>query len=329
MADGVVDSVDSPLAVLGEICTCLLPSRNVLDASASAELLGAVLPGKPVTSRERPVPLAISPDRLKGVDCNLIPASGKHVHVVGTVASRTVLIGGRILQSSSRTVVLRSPEKTRQPWSHYLNRPGTVETVSRLGAGAAGLLADGHLRCYGHDQLDLTSISERMATFARVDPRLDQNMPFHAATTRLRWAAEVSTQPDQLPCFSFRLDGETERSVRLTLGPGDIPAAQRLCEDLACHDWLLTTIGHAAGYFGTVDVTDMVLDQLAPMLDQLVPLWMPGAHAAPRLRQLWAGLEADPGFTRQWTARIGQLRDRMTAATLQMLRHAKITSNDW
>ncbi|PXX65584.1 hypothetical protein DFR70_104649 [Nocardia tenerifensis] len=321
---------DSPLAVLGEIHTCLLPSRNVLDLPASSELLSAVQPGSTVSSRERPIPLAISPNRVEGVDCDLIPLSGKHVHVIGTIASRAVVVGGRILQGSSQTRVTRAQEAARQPWSHYLSMPGTVEAVSKLGDAPAGRLADGHLRAHEEDQLDLTSISQRMSTFIRVDPRLDQRMPFRAGTTRLRWAVEVDPDANELPRFAFRLVGKRVRSVRLTMAEPDMAAAQRFCEDLAAHDWLLTTISQMADRGGASDhETDMLLDQLVPMLDQLVPLWMPGAHASPGLRRLWAELESDPGFTRQWTARVGQLRDRVTTETLKALRHSKIISHDW
>ncbi|WP_433660589.1 SCO2521 family protein [Nocardia sp. CA-128927] len=325
-----MNSVDSPLAILGEIHTCLLPSRNVLDMPASIELLSAVQPGSTVTSRERPIPLVISPNRVEGVDCNLIPLSGKHIHAIGTVASRTVVVGGRILQGSSQTRVTRARESSRQLWSHYLSRPGTVEAVSKLGVASPGRLADGHLQSRADDQLDLTSISQRMSTFIRVDPRLDQKMPFRAGATRLRWAVEVAPDVNQLPHFAFRLVDKKLRSVRLTMAEPDVAAAQRFCEDLALHDWLLTTISQVAERVGPSDrETDMLLDQLVPMLDQLVPLWMPGAHTSPRLRQLWAELETDPGFTRQWTARVGQLRDRMTTETLKALRHSKIISHDW
>ncbi|MFI6171024.1 SCO2521 family protein [Nocardia sp. NPDC051052] len=328
MTDVLADSDEPPLVVLGEIHTCLLPSQHVLDTAASIELLSAVQQGLTVTSRERPMPLVISPNRFEGVDCDLIPASGKHIHVIGTIASRTVVIGGRVLQGSSQTRVMRSQD--RQPWSYYLSRPGTVDAVSHLGTGPAGRLVDGHLRSQGDDKLDLTSISQRMSTFARVDPRLDQKMPFRAGTTRLRWAVEVDAGSNELPRFAFHLAGNTLRTVRLTLGGQDIAAAQRFCEDLAIHDWLLTTIGQVADRAGRNDhETDTVLDQLVPLLDQLVPLWMPGAHTAPQLRPLWVDLESDPGFTRQWTARVGQLRDRMTTATLTALRHSKIISHDW
>ncbi|WP_019932741.1 SCO2521 family protein [Nocardia sp. BMG111209] len=329
MSSAVVGAAEHTVSVLGEIHTCLLPSRNVLDTSAVVELLGAVKPGSTVTSRERPVPLVVSPNRVEGVDCLLIPALGKQVHIIGTVAAHVVVVGGRILQSSTMSRVIPTKNRARQPWSHYLSMPGTVEAVSKLGADAGARLADGFLRPGGGDRLDLTSISQRMSTSVRVDPRLDQGVPFRAGTTRLRWAVEIGA-PGERPGFVFRLDTDSQRSVRLIVPAPEVAAAQRFCEDLAVHDWLLTTIGQVADRFGPVDQeVGRLLDQLAPVLEQLAPLWMPGAHTPAALRGPWAQLEADPGFTRQWTARVGQLRDRMTTATLHALRNSKISSSDW
>src|SRR6266568_9202024 len=166
--DTVTSPGDPVLAVFGEIQTCLLPSRHVLDTPASVELLSSVRSGGTVTSRERPVPLVISPGRLEGIDCNLAQYSrarnpGKRVHVIGTVASRTVVIGGRILQGSACTRVVRAPDSDRQLWSYYLTKPGVIEAVSSLGDAPGGPLADGYLRPPADDVLDLTSISTRMS----------------------------------------------------------------------------------------------------------------------------------------------------------------------
>ncbi|MQY17694.1 SCO2521 family protein [Nocardia macrotermitis] len=323
-----LDSDEPVLSVLGQIQTCLLPSRQVLDAPASVELLSAMKFGRPVVSRERPVSLAISPDRLEGVDCSLAQyradrAEGKRVHVIGTVASRMVVIGGRILQSSSQTTVIRARRSDRRLWAHYLSKPGTIEAVS--GAASGGSLVDGYLRPPAEDLLDLTSICGRMSNLTRVDFRLDQRVPIRrTGTTRLRWAVEVG-EPSKCPLsFSFRLDDDTTRSVRIILPQQHIAAAQRFCEDLATHDWLLTAVGRVAESFRAFETQpDAVLDELSPVLDELVPLWMPGAHASPLLRPIWEGLEFDPGFSRQWTARVGQLRDRMTTTTLKALQHSK------
>lgn len=328
MADAEVRPDEPPLAMFGEVQTCLLPSRQVLDTAASVELLSAMKLGSAVTSRERPVPLVISPNRLEGVDCNLAQGrpdrtEGKRVHVIGTVASRTVVVGGRVMQGSSQTMVVRAQGSDRQPWAHYLSKPGTVEALSA--SASSGSLVEGYLRPSAEDLLDLTSICGRMSNLTRVDPRLDHRIPFrHAGTTRLRWAVEVGEPAEHALPFSFRLEDDTLRSVRIVLPRKHIAEAQRFCEDLATHDWLLTAIGRVAGRFGAFETRpDTVLDELSPVLDELVPLWMPGAHASPRLRPIWEGLESDPGFTRQWTARVGQLRDRMTTTTLKVLQHSK------
>ncbi|WP_067898478.1 SCO2521 family protein [Nocardia vaccinii] len=323
-----VDSGDSVLAMFGEIQTCLLPSRQVLDAPASVELLSAMKFGSAVVTRERPVPLAVSPNRLEGVDCNLSQyrvdgTGGKRVHVIGTVASRAVVIGGRVLQGSSQTTVIRAHGSDRQPWAHYLSRPGTIEVVS--GSASGGSLVDGYLRPPAEDLLDLSSICGRISNLTRVDRRLDQRIPFRrAGTTRLRWAVEVGESSERALPFFFRLDDDTVRSVRIVLPRQHITEAQRFCEDLATHDWLLTAIGRVAEGFGVFQTRpDVVLDELSRVLDELVPLWMPGAHASPLLRPIWDGLESDPGFTRQWTARVGQLRDRMTATTLKVFQRSQ------
>ncbi|QIS08719.1 SCO2521 family protein [Nocardia arthritidis] len=325
----------TPVAAFGEIHTCVLPSSNVLDNSAVLELLGTVKPGAAMTSRERPVPLVISPNRVEGIDCDLTQSSGKVVHAIGTVLARVVVVGGRVLQSSAQTRVAPAAERTRQPWSHYMGRPGTIEAVTKLGADAGARLTDGYLRTDNPDRpdpavvnsrLDLAAIGWRLLKLIRVDDRLDQQVRLRAATTRLRWAVEVAAEPEQRPRFGFRLDNETLRSVRLIVAEEDIAAAQRFCEDLAVHDWLLTTIGQVADRFDPANHEAATL--LAPVLEQLVPLWMPGAHTPPRLREAWADLESDPGFTRQWTARVGQLRDRIATATLEALRNSRI-SNDW
>lgn len=317
------------LAVFGEVQTCLLPSREVLDIPATVELLRTVKLGSAPTSRERPVPLVMSPSRLEGVDCHLAQCrpdrtSGKRIRGIGTVSSRSVVIGGRILQASSQTEVVRGTGSDRRPWSHYLSKPGTIETISGAPSGRA--LADGYLHSPAGERPELASICQRMANLTRVNPQLDQEIPFRgAATTRLRWAAEVAAPSgDSLP-FSFRLDDDTVRTLRITVLHGDIAEIRRFCEDLAVHDWLLTTISRVAGASGGFGARPGAMaTDLLPVLDELVPLWMPGTHTVPGLDRIWSDLEADPGFTRQWTARVGQLRDRMAGATLRASQQVKV-----
>lgn len=317
------------LAVFGEVQTCLLPSRQVLDIPAAVELLSTVKLGTAPTSRERPVPLVMSPSRLEGVDCHLAQCrpdrtNGKRIRGIGTVSSRSVVVGGRILQASSQTEVVRGTGSDRRPWSHYLSKPGTIETISGSPTGRA--LADGYLHSPAGERPELASICQRMANLTRVNPHLDQEISFRgAATTRLRWAAEVADSSDGSLPFSFRLDDDAVRSLRITVVHSDIAEIRRFCEDLAVHDWLLTTISRMSGASGGFGVrSDMLATELPAVLDELVPLWMPGTHTASRLHRIWSDLEADPGFTRQWTARVGQLRDRMTSATLRVSQQVKV-----
>ncbi|MGV9677460.1 SCO2521 family protein [Nocardia sp. NPDC003482] len=319
----------APLVVLGEIRTCLLPTAAALTRDEAGELL-ALMPGRDVLWRERPGTLAISPTMAVGVDCAL-PMGADAVRIVGTVATRVVLVGGRLLQSSARTRVVRAAERRRRTWSHYLGRKGVTEVIDRLPerTTAENALAEGYLGGDDRpDTLDMASISERLLGRVRADERLDQSPPIHARTTRLRWIAHV--RGDVAPTVRLRLDDATTRTVRLALrSEPDLDAAQRFCEDLATHDWLLTTLAatleKADRFAGT---SRERLDILGPLLQHLTGLWMPGAHTPPTMRALWKNLQTEPGFSRQWTTLTDRLRDNVSVATLDALRH-KAFETDW
>ncbi|RJO77948.1 hypothetical protein D5S18_06640 [Nocardia panacis] len=321
----------TPLIALGEVRTCLVPASAALHRAEASELL-ALVPGRRVRWRERPSSLAISPTTAVGVDCELVLPGQEPARVVGTVAEYAVVTGGRILQASTVTRVLRATERRRQTWSHYLSRVGVTEAVSKLGERetATDNLADGYLDgAPTPDTLDLASIGERLLGRLRSDPSLDQKAPIQAATTRLRWTARIGGAAG--PRLALRLDDETTRSTRLIVREeADLAAAQRFCEDLAAHDWLLTITDAAieeADRFPTSSRDQMEI--LAPVLEHLAHLWMPGAHTPPALRGLWKDLQADPGFSRQWTARVGQLRDRISVAQWEDLRRTRIGRTDW
>jgi hypothetical protein len=343
----------APLVVLGEVGTCLLPSSTALGRDRADELL-ALMPGRPVSWRERPSTLAVSPTTAVGVDCDLVldlDAAAKNaagpdipgsdlggatpgtVRIVGTVGTRIVLAGGRILQSSAHTQVARAGERRRLPWSHYLSRKGFTEVIDvippeRPTAGAA--LAEGYLSdaIVDGDILDLASISRRLLGRIRTDSRLDQSPPVQVGTTRLRWTALVGGAAG--PAVRLHLDDDTVRSVRLVVRKeSDLSAAQRFCEDLAAHDWLLTVVADAldqADHFRPLSRDR--LDILSPLVQHFTGLWMPGAHTPPALRTLWRDLQNDPGFTRQWTTLRDRLRDGISIATLHALQH-KDFDQDW
>ncbi|NUP28444.1 MAG: hypothetical protein HOQ36_23350 [Nocardia sp.] len=321
----------TPLVVLGEVRTCLLPSATALTRAEAGELL-ALLPGCGVRWRERPGTLGLSPTTAVGVDCDL-RLGEQSARIVGTVATSLALAGGRVLQSSARTRVVRSAERRRQTWSHYISQKGVTEVVTRIPERmtAGNGLADGYLAAAplpGSAPLDLASISERLLARVRADSRLDQSPPVQAGTTRLRWTARVGGSSG--PAATLHMDDDTVRSVRLIVRDEvDLDAAQRFCEDLAAHDWLLTVLADV------LDEADRFaphsrerIDILAPALEHLAGLWMPGAHTPPVLRALWKDLQNDPGFSRQWNTLVGRLRDNIAVATLSALRH-KIFDAEW
>ncbi|MFI1915721.1 SCO2521 family protein [Nocardia sp. NPDC020380] len=330
-----MSEVTEPLVLLGEVRTTLLPSSGALAGREASALL-SLLPGQRVLLRERPLALAVSPSSAVGVDCQLATVSKSESRAVGTVAAHAVLVGGRIAQSSAATKVVRAADTNRRPWSHYLTQVGSVELIHRIGddTTAAVDLTEGYLEGSTAGTLDLASISDRLLTQVRMDGRLDQRPPVRTAATRVRWAARVAPPVGGAvrgrTLFAFRLEDESTRSVRIMVPTvRDLAAVQRFCEDLAVHDWLLTTLASALSDASRNEPHRDTAELLSPLLEQLVHLWMPGAHTPPRLRELWTRLEADPGFTKQWTAQIGQLRDRLAVATLDALRSAKISTTEW
>ncbi|PXX63273.1 hypothetical protein DFR70_106333 [Nocardia tenerifensis] len=321
----------TPLIALGEVRTCVVPASAALHRAEASELL-ALVPGRRVLWRQRPGTLAVSPTVPVGVDCELA-LPGPALRVVGTVASRAVVLGGRVLQSSVCTRVARAVEPDRQTWSHYLSAVGRTEVLGRIGDRAAvhDALRDGYLDGRpSADTLHLSSIGERLLARLRTDRRLDQRAPLQSMTTRLRWAATIGGSTG--PRLSLRLDDESVRSAWVVVRcEADLAQAQRFCEDLAAHDWLLT-VGAAA--LAEADRFPAIGRErpeiLAALLEHLAHLWMPGAHTPQGLRGLWKGLQSDPGFSRQWTALIGQARDRLSVAQWDCLsRGIRVDTSEW
>ncbi|MBQ0985064.1 hypothetical protein KBZ10_11150 [Streptomyces sp. F63] len=307
--------------VCGEVRTCLLQTFASLPAAAAGELL-RIRADERVRISERPNLHAVSPDVLTGVDCRLPTATGARVRAVGTVAARAVLTEGRVLQS---TAYFRCPGRgaePRRPWGHYLVRPGVVEPLGRLPARAVadGVLADRRLP----GELDLGAISERLLGDLLRHPLLDQRPPFKSRRTRLRWAALRARDGDGPSIERFTLAEDGLRTVELRLPERTEPAAcAGLCEDLALHDWLLTTLVRMVerSRLGSVDGHEAVM-ALRPAVDHLLHLWMPRARVDTTLGPLWEVLEREPGFTRQWRTLVQRIRDQLALQAIPLLREA-------
>ncbi|MFI6460484.1 SCO2521 family protein [Streptomyces sp. NPDC050528] len=291
-------------AMVGEIRTVLLTNARALPPQTVAALLDLV-PGAPVRVRERPLRRALSPDLLHGVDCPLITRPGARVNSVGTLAARAVVTGGRVAQGSARAVLDVGGER-RLPWSHYMARPGIVELNGRAApSDVAARFPAGR----DPDSLDPGAVGEALLDRLRDSPLLDRRPPLRARRTRLRWSATVGADR-----FSgaFTLADQEVRTLRLTLTSTDTTPDQlvSLCEDLALHDWLLTTVSRV------VEHDRGRLDDLRTTVEQLLHLWLPGIDLPPELLAVWEGLERAPGLSRQWHAQVERIRHRLTLRAL-------------
>ncbi|WP_369270923.1 SCO2521 family protein [Streptomyces sp. R11] len=293
----------------GEVRTCLLPSFQALDARAAAQLL-RLRGDVHVRVSERPSMYVLSPEILTGVDCRLPAANGTKVRGVGTVAARAALTEGRLLQSTAYFSLPAAGPDMRRPWGQYLVRPGLVEPFGKLPQQAT---AEGVLRGAGRGELDLGMISEGLLAQLRRHALLDRRVPFKSAPTRLRWVARRTPAGERASLANFTVAEGGLRTVELRL-PEDVPAsaAAGLCEDLALHDWLLTTVQHMLdnNRIGAIDGPSVV-EALHPVVVHLLHLWMPRAHVDPALGHLWDVLEDKPGFSRQWENLSRRIRDRL------------------
>ncbi|MFE5889223.1 SCO2521 family protein [Streptomyces sp. NPDC056462] len=293
----------------GEVRTCLLPSFQALDARAAAQLL-RLRADVHVRVSERPSMYVLSPEVLTGVDCRLPAANGTKIRGVGTVAARAALTEGRLLQSTAYFSLPAAGPDMRRPWGQYLVRPGLVEPFGKLPQQAT---AEGVLRGAGRGELDLGMISEGLLAQLRRHALLDRRVPFKSAPTRLRWVARRTPAGERASLANFTVAEGGLRTVELRL-PEDVPAsaAAGLCEDLALHDWLLTTVQHMLdnNRIGSIDGPSVV-EALHPVVVHLLHLWMPRAHVDPALGHLWDVLEDKPGFSRQWENLSRRIRDRL------------------
>lgn len=310
------------MLVVGEVRTGLLQSF----AAASQPDVAAVLrlaPGERVRSSERPVAHAVSPDLVTGVDCQIPAVSGARVRGVGTVTAHAVVVGGRVLQGSVFTQLARGGSDRRLPWSHYLSEPGVVELIGRFDRGdvTKGFLADP----LPATALDLGALSEQVIRQVQANARLDHVAPFKSRRTRLRWVARIGGAA----AGEFVIVDDTLRTFSLS-SDAPLSAIVELCEDLALHDWVLTTVLRIVerSQIGALTGAE-VLARLRPAIDHLLHLWMPGARVASVLLPVWESLERRPGFSLQWQATVSRIRDQLAVHTLETLNMLRPNGSEW
>ncbi|WP_148086343.1 SCO2521 family protein [Micromonospora sp. HM5-17] len=305
------------MLTLGEVHTGLLQNSTALSLDHTTQLLD-LLVGQRVRRSERPIAYAVSPDQLTGVDCRLPTASGRVTRGVGTVVSHAAVTGGHVVQGSTYTRLDRAASNRRLIWSHYLSRPGRVETIGKVDFSD---VAQGFLSPAPQPQtLNLGAVSARLMDVVQSSPRLDRRPPFRTKRTRLRWAIRPAPDATAEPRGTFRVESDTLRTLELTAPHDDVSALVELCEDLALHDWLLTTLLSLMEFSLTGPGTRaQKIDRLRPAIDCLLHLWMPAARLDESVLPVWRDLEHRPGFTRQWQTSVTRIRDQVTLSTIALL----------
>jgi hypothetical protein len=305
------------MLTLGEVHTGLLQHATALPQAQVARMLN-LREGETVLRSQRPTAYAVSPDLLTGVDCRLPSDSGRLVRGAGTVVSRAIITGGRILQGSSHTEITGSRETRRLPWSHYLSNPGRVEAVGRVDWPD---VRNGYITGKAWpNSLNMGAISARAMDTVQQSSLLDRRPPFRAQRTCLRWVVLATPEAPPRAEGTFTVQSETLRTLELRVGPGDIRDAIGLCEDLALHDWLLSTLVSLLELTLTSPrpVTEKI-SRLSPAIEHLLHLWMPGARVSDDVLPIWQDIEKRPGFSRQWQASVNWIRDQIAIGTMALL----------
>ncbi|MFI7547315.1 SCO2521 family protein [Actinoplanes sp. NPDC049599] len=305
------------MLIAGEVHTGLLRGSDPVTADRARRLVDLVV-GEPVLVSHRPMAYVRSPEIPVGVDCGIGGAgAGRRVRGVGTALQRAAITGGHVVQGSAATTLVRAGGSTRQPWSHYLTRPGVIETLGRTRWDEVAEALTGTDR--PGPTLDLGAMAGRVADrVQRAAPR-GGPAPLRASRTRLRWTARPGEQP--LVRFSVRADDLRLLELSVPAEPAGLAGElTALAEDVALHDWLLSTLLELVGKsaLGVVD-RQAALQRLVPAIDYLLHLWMPGARGGEISAAVWASLDRRPGFSRQWQTLVHRIRDQLSAGAVAAL----------
>jgi len=305
------------MLIVGEVHTGLLRGRDPVTGDIASRLVDLVA-GEPVVVSERPLAYVRSPEKPVGVDCPLVEAGpARQVRGIGTAVHRAAITGGHVVQGSAYATVVRADQGARLPWSHYLARPGHIETLGRAKWGelAESFAAPQH----ADSALDLGAVAGRAADdVQRSAPRSGQ-VRLRSARTRLRWVARAEATDDEAG-VRFVLRRDELRVLRLSAPAASAGALAAVCEDVALHDWLLTTLIELVrkAAIGVVPRAE-ALDRLLPAIDYLLHLWIPGARGDELTDRVWAALERGGGFSRQWETLVHRIRDQLSVGAVAAL----------
>ncbi|MDG4772711.1 SCO2521 family protein [Solwaraspora sp. WMMD792] len=302
----------------GEVHTGLLQNSTPLTTDRAAEVLSPLC-GAQLQRFERPMQRIITADRPIGVDCRLPAASGGNPHVVGTVLWHAGITGGHLAQSNVFAAVVPAAERRRMPWEHYTAFPGRLELLSDAKPED---LTQGYLHGRSRpNDLDTTAIATQAFDRLQRSQLLDRRPTLRTRRTRLRWTATGTGKTPQPITVTFRMVSEDLRTVDVKVADEFVPGVLGLCEDLALHDWLLTTVSRLLELTLTTRLGPVEkADQLRPAVEYFLHLWMPGARVDEVLKPVWQELDRRPGFSRQWDTSVARVRDQISLGTIELLK---------
>ena len=301
------------MLIAGEVHTGLLRGPDPVTSDQARRLVDLVV-GEPVLVSQRPTAYVRSPEIPVGVDCGIGPAGAtRRVRGVGTALQRAAITGGHVVQGSAVATLVPADGSARQPWSHYLTRPGVIETLSRTRWDEVAAALSGAAR--PGSALDLGAIAGQVADRVQRSAPGGGPAPLRASRTRLRWTARAGD-----PLVRFTVRSDDLRLLELSVA-GDPAGLARelaaLAEDVALHDWLLSTLLEIVGKsaLGVIE-RQAALQRLVPAIDYLLHLWMPGARGGETAGAVWAGLDRRPGFSRQWQTLVHRIRDQLSVGAV-------------
>jgi hypothetical protein len=294
--------------IVGEVDTGLLRGRDLSSGDDGRRLVDLVA-GERVLVSTRPRAYVRSPQRPVGVDCDL--GALRRTRGIGTVMQRAAITDGQVVQGSAYATLATADGSARRPWSHYLARPGVVEMIGRVRDED---LADAFASpARGEDALDLGAVARRITGEVQASARGASTEVLRAARSQVRWVARVDEGGADLADVRFNLHDRRLRLLRFTTSYASAPHLAAACEDVALHDWLLSTlIENVRKAAIGIESRPETLRRLRPVIDHILHLWMPAASGDEFAGELWGVLERHGGFSRQWEALCHRIRDQLS-----------------
>jgi hypothetical protein len=193
-------------------------------------------------------------------------------------------------------------------------------------AAAPTDLAEGFLKARtGPAVLDLGGAGGQVIDMVHSRPDLhDKHVRLLTQPLTLRWTALVRHDAGQ-PSMDFLRFHDGRVHISAVTGAEHVAGLVRFCEDVALHQWLLSTITDVLR--GAASGDD--LDDLGPALEYLGHLWSPGESGDDDLAYLWQSIEERYHLTRGWQNQLGRVRDQVLLRTYRLVKQTIEPDRPW